>query len=254
MEPESEAASDADAQGLVEVEFDVDDSSYPFVGASDHESCQLELVEMVRRDDGSYSEYFRVENADPEHIREHAHEADQVEPYMLREDDDGGLFEFVVEGGCVAVSLAEMGGIPRVVRGDDGNGTLKAELPRGNAEAIVEEFVERHDGVELVARDVDADEPPVFSDPAFRETLDEELTMPQREAMLGAFSHGYYDWPQRTTSQEVARKLGVSKSWFAERLHAAERKVVSLLLERQSFDDERQQPLTDADFRVEGTE
>jgi predicted DNA binding protein len=52
------------------------------------------------------------------------------------------------------------------------------------------------------------------------------LTDRQREALLAALEHGYYDTPRETTLSALAGELGVAKSTLSERLHRAEEAVV----------------------------
>lgn len=52
------------------------------------------------------------------------------------------------------------------------------------------------------------------------------LTPAQRSAARAAVARGFYAFPRRTDLAALAREAGVSKSAFAERLRAAERKLV----------------------------
>ncbi|MXR20205.1 bacterio-opsin activator domain-containing protein [Halobacterium bonnevillei] len=133
----------------VAIEFRVDDDRYPFVGASASESCAFELEEMIHRGGGVYSEFFRVRGADADRILSLARETPQVQPTVLAEDGDECLFEFEVAGGCIAVSLAESGAYPRVVRSDEGEGTVVAELPRDEARAVVRDILAEDAAVEV---------------------------------------------------------------------------------------------------------
>jgi HTH DNA binding domain len=56
------------------------------------------------------------------------------------------------------------------------------------------------------------------------------LTPKQRQALLAAYSLGYYDVPRRTSSELLAKRLKLGTSTFAEHLRKAERNLLSRVL------------------------
>jgi hypothetical protein len=52
------------------------------------------------------------------------------------------------------------------------------------------------------------------------------LTEKQRQALDAAVSRGYFETPRQATLQELANEFDISKQAFAQRLTAAERKVM----------------------------
>ncbi len=52
------------------------------------------------------------------------------------------------------------------------------------------------------------------------------LTLRQRMIFLRAVQEGYYDYPRRITLSELARKLGVSKSYLSETLMKVESRLL----------------------------
>lgn len=60
------------------------------------------------------------------------------------------------------------------------------------------------------------------------------LTDRQRETVLAAIEHGYYDTPRRCSLTELSNRLGLAKSTVSETLHRAEEEVVkSFLADRE---------------------
>jgi predicted DNA binding protein len=56
------------------------------------------------------------------------------------------------------------------------------------------------------------------------------LTPKQRQALLAAYSLGYYDVPRRTSSELLAERLKLGTSTFAEHLRKAERNLLARVL------------------------
>lgn len=55
----------------------------------------------------------------------------------------------------------------------------------------------------------------------------EGLTEKQEQALLAAWRDGYYEQPRGTTTREVAKGMGISRSAFEERLRKAENLVIN---------------------------
>lgn len=56
------------------------------------------------------------------------------------------------------------------------------------------------------------------------------LTDRQRDVTTEALNRGYYDWPRRLTTEELAAELDISRPTLHEHLRKAERKLLSALL------------------------
>ncbi len=56
------------------------------------------------------------------------------------------------------------------------------------------------------------------------------LTDRQSESIKKAHSHGYYDFPKKTSSRELAKVVGISQSTLLEHLHKAEHKIISKIV------------------------
>ncbi|MDZ5812226.1 helix-turn-helix domain-containing protein [Halorubrum sp. AD140] len=58
-----------------------------------------------------------------------------------------------------------------------------------------------------------------------------ELTERQREVLTAAYDAGYFDHPKGANAGEVAESLGIDRSTFSEHIAAAQRKLLSTLLD-----------------------
>ncbi|MFC6785259.1 bacterio-opsin activator domain-containing protein [Halobaculum halobium] len=218
-------------EDVLEVEFRFGESAYPFVRASAAADCTLELAELLPRSDGEYAEYFNVIDARPEEIEPLAAEHEGTEVSVIETYADGGLFEFVVSHGCPARRLAELGALPRTVRGTNGRGSIVAEIPsEADAPAIVATFLEETPEATLRSKRSKASMMPLLSRGTLHRTLAERLTDRQREVLRTAFEAGYYDWPRGCTGEEVAAELDIASATFSEHVHAAERTLIASML------------------------
>lgn len=223
--------SDAD---VVEVEFAVADSEYPFVAIAQSEECEIVLEKLLPRADGRQAEYFSVSGTAPDRVVEFVDGHDAITARVLANGGERGLVEFVVGDGCPARFLAKRRAIPTRVEGTPGGGKIVAEvLAEDDPSEVVDEFVAEHDA-ELVAKRTQPKPTPLLSDSEIQTTILEELTDRQREVLERAHEAGYYRRPREQTGEEIAADLGISPTTFQEHVRAAERKIVTFLVEEQN--------------------
>jgi predicted DNA binding protein len=217
---------------VVEVTFSVWDSAYPFVYATETVDCVFELAEMLPRGENQYAEFFNITGTDTQQAAALAEGHETVDVSILREHDEGGLFEFLTSGNCPAFMLAELGALPQEVTCADGEGRIVAEVPpQYDSTTVIEEFLKENSEAELVSKREKDSFSPLFSRSAFQQVLNENLTDRQREVLRVAFESGYYEWPRECTGAEVAEELGISSATFSEHVHAAEHKLMTLLFD-----------------------
>ncbi|QZP37627.1 helix-turn-helix domain-containing protein [Halobaculum magnesiiphilum] len=226
--------TDDDDGSVLEVEFRFERAAYPFVRASAVADCTLELAELVPRADGRYAEFFNVTGGDPEQIAALAAEHEGTEVSLVESYRDGSLFEFMVSDGCPARRLAELGALPRRVRGSAGRGTIVAEIPSdADAAGIVERFLEETPEATLASKRSKPSMTPLLSEATLHRRLETRLTERQLEVLRTAFDAGYYDWPRESSGKEIAAELGISSATFSEHIHAAERALITTLFEER---------------------
>jgi len=227
-----DSAPSESPERVVEIELDLRDQSYPFVGLSETASCNVVLAKMLPRPDGRYAEYFTVSDDAGDRIETAVTQRETVSATRLRAKDGRCLYEFLVSGDCPAVSLAERGALPRRVRGEEGRGRIVAEVPaRYDASAIVADFLDAHPDATPISKREKASIDPLFARTAFHRLLRTNLTDRQREVLQTAFEMGYYDWPRRHTGSEVADRLEISSATFSEHISAAERKLLTAIFQ-----------------------
>ncbi len=231
--PGSMRGGQADPVDATEIEFEVQDRRCLLVTASDRLSCRIELKDMVQRSDGSLLEYFLIEGAPTDAVLEAADAwSATARARLVREVPDGGVFEFVVTGPCVASTLADVHAIPRSVTAEDGASRVTALVPgHTDAKTVLSTFQARHPQSRLVARRELALPGPLVSQQGFRNALLDGLTDHQLEALKTAYAQGYFARPRESTAAECAEVLGVSQSTFSQHIQEAQRKLMGSLLE-----------------------
>jgi predicted DNA binding protein len=65
----------------------------------------------------------------------------------------------------------------------------------------------------------------------------ESLTEKQLEAVREATTAGFYARPQQATAEEVAQRMGLSRSTFLYHLHGAEEKIFQAVFETDADED-----------------
>ncbi|ELZ18521.1 Bacterio-opsin activator HTH domain-containing protein [Haloterrigena salina JCM 13891] len=224
-------------KSVVEVEFRVDDPSYPFVDASETAGCLLDLEVLFPHSDGGFVEYFTVEGVPPERIPESIDDAADVDADPVAHHADGGRLRFHVRGDCVAKTVVDFGAIPRTVEAAGGEGRLVAEVSsRADAVKLVDRVQREHPTVTATDCRDRRRSTSLFTRYDLSQTLIDALTDRQREVFLTAYMNGFYDWPRKHEASELADRLGIAPATFSQHLRTAEGKIFSSLLDT---DDER---------------
>lgn len=218
---------------VVEVAFRTENPTHPFVRGSAEASCTFDLAQMIPRRDGAYAEFFTVFGADAERIAGLVEGRQTVEAEPIVEYEDAALVEFLVSDDCPARRLAELGALPQTVRASDGEGRIVADIPpQQDAPAVAEAFLADDPDAELVTKREKSAVTPPFSGSGVRQVLRTHLTDRQLDVVQTAFEMWYYDWPRRSTGEDVAAALGIASATFSEHVRTAERKLLAVLFEQ----------------------
>jgi len=132
---------------------------------------------------------------------------------------DGLLYGVTLTGDAVLVAPTslELGARALSVRGDADGWHVRLQFPDRDALVALRQFCVERDiqfGIDSLYR----------TEWASGTTTD--LTDPQRVALLTAFEMGYYDIPRQTTQDELADRLGISKSAVSNRLRRATAQLI----------------------------
>lgn len=219
---------------VVHAEFELRDSSHPFVGLSTVEDCEIELEEILPRKVGGYRGFYSVRDSDPGQLLRQATTYEGADARFVDRTDDGGLLELSLSETCPAMFLAEERAFPRRVSAAAGRGRIAAEFigeSGADGNDTVDAFLGAYPNAELLVHRQQSYHTPLFSLRELDRAIEGLLTDRQLEVLRTAHEAGYYEWPRGTTGEEVAQELGISPSTFTEHIRAAERKLVGLLLD-----------------------
>ena len=154
-------------------------------------------LERTLDDDGTVAEFDRF-------VRN-----DEVALYRIRRTNAAAIDAYR--------EWVSVGGELLDCRGTDGRWELSMRFPDRDAFSAYHEFLEGH-GVDLELHRL-ADGEHVGTDEG-------ELTDSQREALLLAYEHGFFEVPRETTLSAIADALDISNQAVSERLRRGQARLV----------------------------
>jgi PAS domain S-box-containing protein len=216
------------ADTVVELEFEVTDPGLVFVRASERLGCEITISGYVASESDEWSVYLTVSGATPTAVGELAGDDPTVEQArVIADGDDAGSLEFVMEGSALH-ELSKHGAMLTSGHVDDGRGRFCIEAPQS---ADVRKLTDRlrtayPDSTLVAQREFDR---PVQRALEMRESVEDQLTDRQQEAVSRAYHEGYFDWPRRNTAGDVADAMGIAETTFHYHLRNALDTLVTAL-------------------------
>lgn len=222
---------------VLELAFRVEGRPDPLVSLSTRHERPIEIQTLVSND-GTVLAYGTAEGV-PRGDFEEAVEATPIvdEGRILTPQGDDYTFEVVTDDAASLVeAVGTHGGAVTSATIADGELRFVVEFPPGRDKRQLVELVEDHcpDATNYAQRTVDRTD---RSTENARSVFHERLTEKQRTALETAYFAGYFDWPRKSTGQEVADRLGISPATFTQHLRTAERELYSALYDT----DDREQ-------------
>lgn len=225
------------ADTVVELEFAVTDPGLVYVRVSDRFDCELTVTGHVASASGEWSVYLRVEGASPSALCEAMADDPAVEQARVVVDDtNGGLVEVVTHDSALN-EITDYGAMLTSGRAEEGRGRFHIEVPQtADVRQLVEQFRATCPEARLVAqREFDR---PVQKAGELRQSIHDQLTDRQQEALSRAYRSGYFEWPRTSTASDVAESMGVAETTFHYHLRNALEKLLAELtdLNRRGWD------------------
>ncbi|WP_066385616.1 bacterio-opsin activator domain-containing protein [Halalkalicoccus paucihalophilus] len=220
------------ADQAVELVFRSEAFAQPFVEVTDEEIGQITIDHLIRLADESILVYL----TEPEQkitvflkviqgylTVEHVRQVETGTPTQQ--------FEIKVSGDQPYSLAAEYGGrIQKVMIEDIEYQMVVVFPPHTDIRRVVEGFQDSYSSLELVSQRSTRNSE--IASVGLQDVLETQLTDRQRSVLEVAFYAGYFDWPRRSTGEEIASSFDITDSTFQEHLRLGTRKVLEAVLEK----------------------
>ncbi|WP_254526071.1 bacterio-opsin activator domain-containing protein [Natrinema caseinilyticum] len=190
---------------------------------------QIDFEGLTTRSTDETRLFFSTSGGDSDSIVRILADLVSVSNYNLI-DESGGrcLFEATVAGDLIASRLVRHGANPRSIRATPSGLEVVVDVPpTSNVREFVGMLDERYSSVELVARrDVRRS---MHTREELVASLFEELTDKQLEALKTAYYAGFFDWPRKSTGEDIADVLGVAQPTVNRHLRFGQQRLLTQL-------------------------
>ncbi|QDX39520.1 PAS domain S-box protein [Salarchaeum sp. JOR-1] len=214
-------------------------SKQPFLNLSNQLGCEVELSTILSSKRG-HIVYAQIQDVTATDVIEFAEKTSEINHARQVQgtnhcETEPCLFEFLVRETCLAIQIADQGGVPKTITFNNNRGRVIADLPPTVEPAtLIESLQSQQSSIQLVSTSTQQN--PIESSDIFNQDssespniyiLQNDLTSAQREAVEAAYAGGFFEWPRDSTGEEIADVLGISQPAFSERLRAAQRKIIA---------------------------
>lgn len=224
----------------VELDLSVSAPTAPLQQLGDKLGAPVDCAGVVPDEDGITRLFVRA-GADPSTVQDCWGDLTCVQSVTTVTDWSGAgderdgeklLYEVLVSGETVPGTLLNRGVRVRSLdaAGADSRLNVVVRLPPGlDARGLVEYLDTLYESAELTARRENDIED--RSDRGTRATVQDRLTDRQLQVLRTAYFSGFFDWPRKTTGQDLAEKLDVSQPTVSRHLRKGTGRVFDILFE-----------------------
>lgn len=214
---------------VTELDFDIRDAACFFVRFSKSTGCTLELEAVIPQSDHTSLVFVRVQDGSLEQLLKRAESANEITSTQVLESQDETLVQFRFVEPFIASILADQGIVVRSISSDTERCRVTVAVPPTFELRRVVDIVKRtYPESDLLAKREQSQS--LELDGGITDLVLDSLTDRQREVVETAYSHGYFDSPRETSSEELAEELGFSTSAFHHHIRAAERTMFDSIL------------------------
>ena len=192
---------------------------------------RLDVARLIGADPGVLA-YGTVEGIEKQELRGIAERSQLVDGLrILSPEADGYEVELTTRWGEKLVpALAKHGALVTALTVADGEVRFVVEVPSERDKHQIVDIVHDHYAdATLRAQWTVARDDPAITD--FHLAFENQLTEKQRAVLKAAYHAGYFDWPRKSTGEEVADLLGVTQATFSEHFRGAERTLFEAVFE-----------------------
>ncbi|RQG96924.1 GAF domain-containing protein, partial [Natrarchaeobius oligotrophus] len=165
-------------------------------------------------------------------------DVDGIVAGSIIETDDRTLIQLEVTRPFLDSIVTVHGGTIREFVATNGTASAVVDVPTTvDIREVVSTLNRRGITATLVARREQTDDDVPALDGSTRSRLLERLTERQREVVQTAYHSGFFEWPRRTTGEEIADSLDISPPAFHKHVRFSEQKLFDTIFESGSSAD-----------------
>jgi GAF domain-containing protein len=215
----------------VEVEVEIPDDRLLTNRITEDGEVAVDFVGAIPGTEDRLRTFLRLRNADGVDVPARLGSLQSIESVQtLSEEGATGLYQLAVVPPPLVRILERNDARLRDLSAADGVTTVTTvQVGDADVRTLLDDLQEAYPGTALVARRRDTT--PVETQEGFREQVLADLTEKQLDALQTAHYGGFFEWPRVSNSEELAGTRDIAPSTFQHHLRAAERKVVSAVLE-----------------------
>lgn len=212
------------------------DSETDALVADSAQGWTLELEHLIQTDPGTLA-YGDVEGVAREEFREVVERSTLVNDLRIL-SSEAETYEVELSmnwGNNLVPAIAKHGAFVTGITIADGELQFVVEVPPRRDKHRLVELVQDHcPDATLRAQWTVPRGNPAIAD--FHLAFENQLPEKQRAVLKTAFHAGYFDWPRKSTGEEVAELLGVTQATFSEHFRGAERTLFEAVFETTAGD------------------
>jgi len=223
---DSRAVPELTAGQTLQLEFQSPKMAQPFIQHGGP-AVDITVERVVELDDGTQLQYWTVSGISlGAYLDIVARRPPVTDVDVISSVDGTHRIEIHSTADSLFATFAAHGGHPTGGRFEDGTLKIFGEFPAPvDGDAIVEGLTDTYPELDCVSRRL-------LSTPELsRALLEETLSERQWTAFQLAYYTGYYDRPRKSTGEDIADRMGITRQTFHRHLREAERRVGRFIME-----------------------
>ena len=229
---EGESISEIAANQTLQLELQSEQMAQPYL-AIDGSELSVTIEETVKLDDQTHLQYWSVSGVSLSSYLDIINsQPEAVDTRVLSSVDGTHQVEIRSTTNSLGATITDYGGYPTGGTLVNGSLSIIVEFPATvDKDAFVEDASEVYSDLEIVSQRL-------LSTPELSRTLLEEtLSERQWRAVQLAYYAGYFDQPRKSTGEEIAERMGITRQTFNRHLREAEQRLAQFIME--DLDDNR---------------
>lgn len=218
------------ADPVVELELHATDSPALFSTLASQFECECRLDSITPGPGKTFIHYYTAETEAPsDRVRDTVESHDHVDRCRIIEQNAECEFEVRVRPTSVLNRLVTAGAAVRTAVADPDEARIVIDISPDNDIREITSVVRDEDPAWRVAAKQQVDRS-VKTVRDVRTTLEDLLTAKQRRALQTAYFAGYYDYPRKSTAQDIATSLDITDATLFQHLQSAQHKLITAWL------------------------